>query len=80
MTNSEARKRHQAAQAPVSRPNAASVDSGAIGTAASPQVAEDWSVGIVAETVAGEVVLRMTEEQAARLRDGLNWLTGDDDE
>ena len=35
----------------------------------------DWTVGIVAQTVEGEVVLRMTEEQAAELRDGLAWLT-----
>lgn len=40
--------------------------------------APDWTVGIVAETVEGDVVLRMTEEQAARLRDGLAWLTSDD--
>jgi hypothetical protein len=41
--------------------------------------AADWSVGIVANTVEGEVVLRMTEEQAIELRDGLTWLTGDDE-
>lgn len=39
----------------------------------------DWTVGIVAETVAGDVVLRMTEEQAASLRDSLAWLTESDD-
>lgn len=38
----------------------------------------EWTVGIVAQTVEGEVVLRMTEQQAAELREGLTWLTGDD--
>lgn len=46
-----------------------------------PQAANlPWSVGIVAETVEGEVVLRMTDAQAARLRDSLVWLTGNGDE
>lgn len=35
----------------------------------------EWTVGIVAETVAGEVVLKMTETQAVELRDQLVWLT-----
>lgn len=35
----------------------------------------EWTIGIVAQTVTGEVVLKMTEEQAAELRDGLVWLT-----
>lgn len=35
----------------------------------------EWTVGIVAQTVEGEVVLKMTEEQAAELRDGPAWLT-----
>lgn len=38
----------------------------------------EWTVGIVAQTVNGEVVLRMTEAQADELRDGLVWLTGVD--
>jgi hypothetical protein len=38
----------------------------------------EWTVGIVAQTVSGEVVLKMTEAQADELRDGLIWLTGDD--
>jgi hypothetical protein len=37
----------------------------------------EWTVGIVAETVTGDVVLRMTEPQAAALRDGLAWLMED---
>ena len=37
-------------------------------------VVQEWTVGIVAETVAGDVVLRMTEPQAAALRDSLVWL------
>lgn len=37
----------------------------------------EWTVGIVAETVEGDVVLRMTEAQADRLRDALAWLTED---
>ena len=40
----------------------------------------DWSVGIVAQTVSGEVMLKMTTQQAEELRDGLVWLTGGDDE
>lgn len=40
--------------------------------------AEGWTVGIVAQTVEGEVVLRMTEAQADELLDGLNFLCGDD--
>ena len=40
--------------------------------------APEWTVGIVAQTVEGEVVLRMTAEQADELRDQLVWLTGDD--
>lgn len=39
-----------------------------------------WQVGVVARTVEGDVTLRMTEEQAAELRDCLNYLTGDGDE
>jgi hypothetical protein len=39
----------------------------------------EWTVGVVAETVQGEVVLRMTEEQAASLRDTLTWLCEEDD-
>lgn len=39
---------------------------------------QDWTVGIVAQTVSGEVVLRMTQAQADELRDELVWLTGDD--
>lgn len=35
----------------------------------------EWTVGIVAQTVSGEVVLRMTEAQADELRDQLVWLT-----
>lgn len=38
----------------------------------------EWTVGIVAQTVSGEVVLRMTTAQADELRDQLIWLTGDD--
>jgi hypothetical protein len=38
-------------------------------------VSADWAVAIVAETVEGEVVLKMTEEQADSLRDSLVWLT-----
>lgn len=38
----------------------------------------DWTVGIVAETIHGDVVLKMTEEQAGKLRDGLVWITGED--
>jgi hypothetical protein len=34
-----------------------------------------WTVAIVAETTEGDVVLRMTEEQAVRLRDGLVEIT-----
>lgn len=40
---------------------------------------QDWTVGIVAQTVSGEIVLRMTEAQADELRDALIWLTGDED-
>lgn len=39
-----------------------------------------WSVGAVAQTAEGDVVLRMTEDQAAKLRDTLNWLTSEEDE
>lgn len=39
----------------------------------------EWSVGIVAETVEGEVVLKMTDDQAAELRDALVWLTEEED-
>ena len=38
----------------------------------------DWAVGIVAETTEGEVVLRMTTEQADRLHESLTWLLEDD--
>lgn len=38
-----------------------------------------WSVGIVAQTVSGEVLLKMTEGQAIELRDSLVWLTSEDD-
>ena len=38
-----------------------------------------WTVGVVAQTVSGEVVLRMTEAQADELRETLLWLTGDED-
>lgn len=45
-----------------------------------PQIANlDWSVGIVANTIAGPVRLLMTTEQADELRDRLVWLTGDGD-
>lgn len=37
-----------------------------------------WTVGAVAHTVEGEVVLRMTEEQATELRDMLDWLCEED--
>ena len=40
--------------------------------------ASEWTVGIVAQTVEGEVVLRMTAQQADELRDSLAWLTGDE--
>lgn len=40
----------------------------------------EWTIGIVAETVEGDVVLRMTEGQAAALRDGLEWLTREADD
>lgn len=39
----------------------------------------EWTVGVVAQTVAGDVVLRMTQAQADELRDALVWLTGDDE-
>lgn len=39
---------------------------------------QEWTVGVVAQTVTGEVVLRMTAAQADELRDSLNWLTGGD--
>lgn len=42
-------------------------------------MSDEWTVGIVAQTVEGEVVLKMTTEQADELRDSLLWLTGDDD-
>lgn len=38
--------------------------------------AEDWDVFLRASTVEGDVVLRMTSEQADELRDSLIWLTG----
>lgn len=38
-----------------------------------------WDVGVIAQTITGEGVLRMTEAQAAELRDALIWLTGDDE-
>lgn len=38
-----------------------------------------WSIYFVAQTVDGEVSLRMTDEQAAELRDGLAWLMEDGD-
>lgn len=41
------------------------------------QATPDWQVGIVADTVLGEVVLKMTEDQAEALRDGLTFLMGD---
>lgn len=41
------------------------------------QATPDWQVGIVADTVLGEVVLKMTEDQAEALRDGLAFLMGD---
>ena len=40
--------------------------------------AEEWTVGIVAQTVSGEVMLKMTSEQADELRDALTWLTADE--
>jgi hypothetical protein len=42
-------------------------------------VSAEWTVGIVAETVEGDVVLRMTDAQADALRDSLVWLTEDGD-
>lgn len=42
--------------------------------------AEDWTVGVVAGTVTGEVVLKMSTEQATALRDQLVFLMGDDDD
>lgn len=38
----------------------------------------EWTVGIVAQTISGEVVLKMTQDQADELRDALVWLTGDE--
>ena len=42
-------------------------------------IKDEWTVGIVAQTVDGEVVLKMTQAQADELRDGLSWLTSGDD-
>ena len=39
-----------------------------------------WGVGVVAQTVAGEITLRMTTAQAIELRECLAWLTDDDEE
>ena len=36
----------------------------------------DWSVGIVAQTVTGDVALKMTSDQATELLDALTWLVG----
>lgn len=41
--------------------------------------APGWTVGAVAHAVEGDVVLRMTEEQATKLRETLVWLTGEED-
>lgn len=43
-------------------------------------VSAEWTVGIVVETVSGEVVLKMTEAQADWLRDQLIFLTSDSDD
>ena len=42
-------------------------------------MSDEWTVGVVVETVTGEVVLKMTEAQAEELRECLMWLTGADD-
>lgn len=39
----------------------------------------EWTVGVVAQTITGEVVLKMTESQADDLRESLIWLTGGDE-
>lgn len=41
---------------------------------------DEASVFMAVKTVSGEVVLRMTQEQAEQLREGINWLMGDDDD
>lgn len=41
-------------------------------------MSEQWTVGIVAATVEGDVTLRMTTEQAEQLRDQLAWLVEED--
>lgn len=38
-----------------------------------------WTVGVVAETFEGDVVLKMTSVQAASLLERLTWLMGDDE-
>lgn len=43
-------------------------------------MSDEWTVGIVAQTITGEVLLKMTDAQAEELRDGLVFLTGDDDD
>lgn len=50
------------------------------GDRVSTETSAEWTVGIVATTTVGDVVLRMTSEQAAELRDQLAWLTDDDEE
>lgn len=39
-----------------------------------------WTVGLVAETVSGQVVLKMTETQAREVVQSLTWLLADDEE
>ena len=43
-----------------------------------PMSGPEWTVGVVAQTTSGEVILKMTEAQADELRDSLVWLTGGD--
>lgn len=58
----------------------AGVDAGTAGGCGGGAMSEpsEWTVAIVAETVNGEVVLRMTEPQADELRERLDWLMGDE--
>ena len=55
----------------------ANARNGARASEAAIDATPDWTVGVVTQTCTGDVVLKMTTEQAAELRDRLIYLMGD---